>query len=549
MHLQPIAYSIQFRSQENIALDLISIQSPRQRNCFLLPPVPMKSLAAFQHCSTPLPLAYSLRRRRAGGAVRRGAAILQNWKADVEQDTTIYNDNDDTDNTTRRMPPKKNFADVEALEDPESLAILSSTTSSTNEPQWMERKSAANHPNQNNGSTDDDDNVATPSSGPSPIILGMPPRAILALNAVAIIFGTQHAVIKLVVDDSDAGCFTFLRFGIGALLASAPLLFMKKQTTAGKETSLEATDSLALLDNNNNNAQGDEKSSPSITTADTASNNSQNSIVWRWGAEMGFWMFLGFAFQAIGLATTTAQRSGFLLYLNVKFVPFFAFVLLGRQISLSTWLSALTAFAGTALLAYDGTSWSINQGDLWSIAAAAASAMYILRLDVAANAVGDNNSVRLNAACLWIVTLLSGIWSLLGTSAQDPSQFVHQLTDIVTHHPWEVFYLSAVTTALANFIQTKSQKEVSAERASVIYAMDPVYGAFFSNLILGESLTSLGFVGAGMITAAAATNALLDLGADSASSSSTMSGTGDSGRPQQLEQDENENDANKHKSQ
>ena len=448
------------------------------------------------------------------------------------------------------MPVEKNsFIDVEALEDAESVAILSS--SNTKEPQLIERKQAANHPNKNNKSLSNDNEETLPpsktSSAASSIIWGMPPRAILALNAVAIIWGTQHAVIKLVVDDSDAGCFTFLRFGIGALLASVPLLFMKQQPN--KEAAMDAAellanDSLSLLDNTNN-VQGDE-SSPSLTTGDTASNNSQNSTVWRWGTEMGFWMFLGFAFQAIGLATTTAQRSGFLLYLNVKFVPFFAFVLLGRQISLSTWLSALTAFAGTALLAYDGTSWSINQGDLWSIAAAAASAMYILRLDVAANAVGD--SVRLNAACLWIVTLLSGIWSLLGTSPRDPSQFLHQLTDIVTHHPWEVFYLSAVTTALANFIQTKSQKEVSAERASVIYAMDPVYGAFFSNLILGESLTSLGFVGAGMITVAAATNALLDLGADSPLSSAAASSTADTSNPL-LEQVENENDANKHKSQ
>lgn len=54
---------------------------------------------------------------------------------------------------------------------------------------------------------------------------------------------------------------------------------------------------------------------------------------------MGFWMLLGYAFQAIGLEYTTAQRSGFLLYLNVKFVPFFAKVLLDRSISVLTWAS------------------------------------------------------------------------------------------------------------------------------------------------------------------------------------------------------------------
>ena len=73
-------------------------------------------------------------------------------------------------------------------------------------------------------------------------------------------------------------------------------------------------------------------------------------------------------------------------------------------------------------------------------------------------------------------------------------------------------YLGGVTTALANWIQTKAQRDVTAERASVIYAMDPVYGAIFSYFLLGETLNGVpGWIGAGLITVAAATNALLDV--------------------------------------
>jgi drug/metabolite transporter (DMT)-like permease len=207
---------------------------------------------------------------------------------------------------------------------------------------------------------------------------------------------------------------------------------------------------------------------------------------------------------------TTAQRSGFFLYLNVKLVPFFAFVLLGRQISIPTWVSALTALAGTSLLAYDGTSLALNTGDLWSIAAAAASAMFILRLESASAQVP--NAAALNASCLWVVTLASLIWSAsLGLVTVD------NMVDTLTAHPLELLYLSAVTTALANWIQTKAQKNVTAERASVIYAMDPVWGAIWANLLLGETLSGYGIVGAGFITVAAATNAFLDLGAKESS--------------------------------
>lgn len=97
------------------------------------------------------------------------------------------------------------------------------------------------------------------------------------------------------------------------------------------------------------------------------------------GAELGLYTFLGFAFQAIGLETTTASRSAFLLYLNVKIVPFLAAALYRREIPLATWLSALLALTGTCLLSTDGGM--PNAGDAWCVAAAVASALFILRLE------------------------------------------------------------------------------------------------------------------------------------------------------------------------
>jgi drug/metabolite transporter (DMT)-like permease len=325
-------------------------------------------------------------------------------------------------------------------------------------------------------------------------------RSILLLNLVAILWGSQHAVIKSVVEDtSDPAAFTLLRFGLAALLA-APY-------TPG------------LLFNNNNNKNDEEEPFTKSSSASVA------TTTWRWGLEMGLWMFLGFAFQAVGLEFTTAQRSGFLLYLNVKFVPFLARILLGRSISAATWISALVAFTGTGLLAFTGGSGGgavggssqviINVGDLWSIAAAMASAMFILRLEQASAEARD--AAGLNAACLWVVTLLAAAWTfaqgLINNAAADPGAFWYQLTSIATSHPFELIYLGGVTTALANWIQTKAQRDVSAERASVIYAMDPVYGAVFSYWLLGETLAGIqGWIGAGLISAAAATNAFLDLG-------------------------------------
>ena len=324
-----------------------------------------------------------------------------------------------------------------------------------------------------------------------------PPLSIFLLNLVAVIWGSQHAVIKMVVDDSEAGLFTLLRFGLAAILASP--------YTPGLSTLFWTTDGTAASASDSD----DDKDETDLQTA------------WRWGAEMGLWMFLGFSFQAIGLASTTAQRSGFLLYLNVKFVPFFARILFGKQISIPTWASAFAAFAGTALLALDGTTISFNVGDIWSIAAAMSSAMFILRLEDASKHVP--NAAALNSACLWVVALLATVWSFGGASLAsiDTSQTLLQMKEIAFSHPLELIYLGGVTTALSNYIQAKAQKNVSAERASVIYSLDPVYGAIFAWVLLGEQLGGpQAYVGAAIITVAAATNIFLDFGSKQSTTSS-----------------------------
>ena len=418
-------------------------------------------------------------------------------------------------------------------------------------------------------STSDTDFALQPST--SFELWGMPIQSILLLNLVAVIWGTQHSVIKTVVDentigigadffnwiedtgismgtlqtsggndivsggDGSAAYFTLARFGLAALLASPYTPGLRLWVDDIKEDIglIECTTINGAVD------EGEEKSTQTIEK-DTPQSSSREfddkesiSLAWKYGAELGLYMFLGYAFQAIGLETTTASRSGFLLYLNVKFVPFLSYFIFGKTIQRNTWISALIAFGGTALLAFDnanasgstenGLEMAFSVGDLWSIAAAAASAIFILRMEAASKAVPKSS--ELNSANLWTVAALSLLWTIgiswndIHVSSDTASEFAHAMQQTlqktlstITSHPIALIYLSGVTTALANFLQSKAQKDVSAERASVIYAMDPVYGAIFANILLGETLGVLGLAGAGLITLAAATNALMDFG-------------------------------------
>jgi hypothetical protein len=137
-----------------------------------------------------------------------------------------------------------------------------------------------------------------------PQVSQIPLKSVVLLNLVAVIWGTQHAAIKMVVGASETpweniegsgevlvAAFTLARFSLGSLL-SLPLssyLSTDHQISSNSNTTIQ---------NNSTFPQLFEKSL----------NNSNNVMAtWRWGAELGIWMFLGYALQAVGLQYTTGE--------------------------------------------------------------------------------------------------------------------------------------------------------------------------------------------------------------------------------------------------
>lgn len=285
-------------------------------------------------------------------------------------------------------------------------------------------------------------------------------QAYFLLNLVAIIYGTQHPIIKISMNElSSTSLVNFWRFFLSALLFSPAFLNMIiEKDKIKKETSIKDNEGIYLA-----------------------------------GVELGLYTFLGFAFQAIGLETTTASRSAFLLYLNVKFVPFLALLLFKRSIHPLSWLSATFALIGTSLLSTDGGL--LNTGDLWCICAAIASAMFIIRLDDFSKLY---DAAQLNSISFLSVALFSGLWvlgDLLNNNNLDNITIYSTVLTPFIQNPWPIIYLGIITTGLCNYLQTIGQKSIPAEKAAIIYSLDPLYGAFFSWLWLNEQLGYQGVVG------------------------------------------------------
>lgn len=277
----------------------------------------------------------------------------------------------------------------------------------------------------------------------------------IGLLLVTIIWGSQHAVIKYTLENTSLtpSSLNLLRFTLSALFFSP---FLPLPTSTNIKTYLA-------------------------------------------GIELGLYGFLGFAMQTIGLLTTSASRSAFLLYLNVKLVPIFALLLYREQSPRRVWLSAAMALLGTTLLANNEIPPSI--GDFYSLLAAASSALFILRLGTHAP---KYKPTSLTSISLTTTAILSTLWNCFIVTSHTTSNLLLPKT-ISEYVP--VLYLGVVVTAFASWVQVKAQKSVNASTAAVFYALDPVWGAAFAWIGLGESLGGKGWIGAALITLGAAVSA------------------------------------------
>ena len=228
----------------------------------------------------------------------------------------------------------------------------------------------------------------------------------------------------------------------------------------------------------------------------------KDNETWRWGAELGVWSFLGFALQTVGLETTTATRSAFLLYLNVKFVPLLELAN-GKTLPRGTWVSAFAALSGTLLLAADSDSinGSWAPGDSLSVLAAIASACFIIRLEPASQKASSPEGLASATALATSLLAFLAFWQT-GTFEQG---FVTPPPEVLV----AALYLGLVPSALCGYLQTIAQKTVPPSSAAVVYATDPLWAAFFAYFALHERLGPAGLSGAALIAAAAFSQNLL----------------------------------------
>ncbi|KKI88714.1 membrane protein [Bacillus sp. SA1-12] len=208
------------------------------------------------------------------------------------------------------------------------------------------------------------------------------------------------------------------------------------------------------------------------------------------GIFLGFFLFLGYAFQTIGLMYTTSSKTGFITGLSVMIVPLLSIWILKEKPRTIVFFSALIGTIGLSLLTL-GDMGGINIGDLLVLFCAIAFALHIVLTGKFSN---QYEALNLTIVQLITVSLLSFVSSIL---FERPSL---SFTDFINKEVITALFITSIfATAIAFLIQTKFQQFTTAARVALIFAMEPVFAALTAFIVLNERLSGAALIGCMLI--------------------------------------------------
>jgi len=205
------------------------------------------------------------------------------------------------------------------------------------------------------------------------------------------------------------------------------------------------------------------------------------------GAVLGFCLFIGYAFQTIGLLYTTSSKAGFITGLSVVLVPLFLFLFFKQKLSVNSTIGIAFATAGLYAITV-GSTMSLNAGDGFVLICAVGFAMQIVLTSTYSS---KHSALLLTIMQIFTVSVLSFIGSFLFEEWNGLTVFSLVQADVLL----ALVVTSIFATALAFVIQTSLQKYTSAATVALIFSTEPVFAAVTAYFFAGERLTVSAFVG------------------------------------------------------
>lgn len=205
------------------------------------------------------------------------------------------------------------------------------------------------------------------------------------------------------------------------------------------------------------------------------------------GAGLGVLYAVAQLLQTVGLETTAASVSGFLTGTYIVLTPVLGALLLKDEIPRTAWVAAVIAMVGIGVLSLSGLA--MGFGEALTLGSALVYALHILAL-------GRWSTAR---TALGLSTVQAAVIAVVCGAAALPDG----LTLPATGGQWmSLLYMAVVAGAGALIAQTWAQAHLTATRAAIVMAMEPVFAALFAVLLGGESVTWRLLVGGSLVLGA-----------------------------------------------
>jgi len=201
-------------------------------------------------------------------------------------------------------------------------------------------------------------------------------------------------------------------------------------------------------------------------------------------------LFFTYVFATVGIRYTTSAKASFFSCIGVVFIPIIGRLLFKVRITGRIAISVAVCAVGLFLISYTpGMGFSLALGDILCMLCSLCGAFHVIYVGRLAK---NQDAALLTLLQLFFIAVFAAVASLLVDDV--PSSFG-------TSDLWLLLFLGIFCTAIAFLIQTASQKYISSSRVGVIFAVEPVSGAAFSAILLGDHLGIAGIAGGLLIVA------------------------------------------------
>jgi drug/metabolite transporter (DMT)-like permease len=197
----------------------------------------------------------------------------------------------------------------------------------------------------------------------------------------------------------------------------------------------------------------------------------------REGMIAGFFLFIGYYFQTVGLYYTSPAISGLITGLYVVLVPIISFLFLHLKVSNSDWLAVLIAVAGLVIITGGQLqNASVQFGDILTLVCAVGYALQMIY-------VARHNNIEMIK-----FTFYQMLAVFLFSSLMIPS-FPIYANFYVPMVIFSVLFTAIFAGIIAYFLVNKALVYVKPEKAGIIMVSEPVFAALFSVIITGVPLS------------------------------------------------------------